>query len=257
MTEKENTLLILWSFVDLVVLILALVIAYCLNIGDVQNAVHPFHFYLLHVLFSWIVTCFAFSGKRHLYLRDSYKHRVLRIIKKSIIFAGILILTSFFISKGNYSRWFLCSFFVIFTVGKIIAYRLIYILLKKRRERGKSVKKALIVGYTDTAVNLKEMFQNNAMLGYKFVGYVKYAERDIAEIPENDLSLLAGNTSQLEEIIKETKAEVVFSVFSVFQNKNNIQHQLTACNHCGVRLYLIPETAFHFGKHKMEYLGSL
>ena len=257
MTEKENTLSILWLFVDLLVLTFSVTIAYWLDIGDVQHSVHSFQFYLFHVICSWIIV-FLFYSQKNSHFRDSYKKRVLRILKKTIIFTGILVTSAFLISKGSYSRWFLFSYVGIFTFGEIIAYKLIYIVIRKRRETGKSVKNVLIIGYTDTSVKLKEMFENNPMIGYKFVGYVKYAERDISEIPANDLPFLAGNTNQLEEIIKQTKTEVVFSVFSIFQNKNNIQQQLKACNHCGVRLYLIPETAPYLSSgRKLEYLDNL
>ena len=256
MNEKENTLSFLWLFVDLLVLVFSVIIAYWLNIGDVQQG-HSFQFYLFHVVFSWI-TVFLFYSQKNSYFRDSYKHRVLRILQKTVIFTGILIATAFLISKGDYSRWFLFSYVSIFILGEIIIYKLIYTAIKKRRKNGKSVKNALIVGYTDTSVRLKEMFQNNPMVGYKFAGYVKYAERDISEIPTDDLPLLAGDTNQLENVIKQTKAEVVFSVFSIFQNRNNIQQQLAACNHCGVRLYLIPEIAPYLrGGRRLEYLDNL
>ena len=257
MNGKENSLLIIWLIIDVVLLTMSISIAYCCNIGDVQQTSYSLPFYVFHGVFSWILTYFIFS-KKYLYLRNSYKHRVMRILRRTGVFTIILLAMAFFFEKGGYSRIFLISYVGIFLVEEFIAYKLIYIILGKRRENGKSVKRALIVGYTDISVQLKNLFENDSMLGYKFAGFVRYAERNIAEIPEDELVYFVGDTEDLEQIIKKTRAEVVFSVFSFFQTKNKVQQQLIACNHCGVRLYLIPETSrWMRNDRNVESLGNL
>lgn len=256
MNGKENSLLILWLFVDLLALTISILGLYYLNIRDVQTQ-QPFYFYLLLAYFSWFITYLILS-KKYLYLRDSYKHRVYRILKRVGFFLVVMLVITFFLERESYSRIFLLSFAGLFLIGELIAYKLIYIILKKRRDSGKSVKRALIVGYNDTSVQLRKLFENDSMLGYKFAGFVRYAERDIDEIPENEQEYFVGDTSELEQIIKATGVEVVFSVFSFFQTKNNVQQQLVACNHCGVRLYLIPETTRWMRKERsVEELGNL
>ena len=240
MNGKENSLLFLWLGIDLYILTLSIFAAYFFNISNVQETAYPFYIYLFHGLFSWVVTYFI-SEKKNLYLRDSYKHRVYRIIKRTSVFTIVLVVAIFLLPKGNYSRIFLLSYTAIFFVGEIITYKFIYIILKARRKKGKSVKKALIIGYNDLSLHLKKLFEADSMLGYKFVGFVRYAERCASDIPSDDLSYFIGDTSQMEEVMKESGAEVVFSVFSIFQNNSNIQQQLIACKHLGIRLYLIPE----------------
>ena len=257
MNQKENSLMLLWLVVDLFVLTLSISIVHFFNVGDVQHTTYPYYIYLLYGLLSWTITYLVFT-KKYLYLRDSYKHRAFRILKRVGIFTTVSMVVLFLFMKGGYSRIFILSYIAVFLVGELVVYKIIYFVLKARRNKGKSVKRALVIGYSNTSVQLKELFEEDSLLGYKFVGFVKYAERNIAEIPKQDHPSIVGDTSELEQVIKESQAEVVFSVFSLFRNNDNLQQQLTACNHLGVRLYLIPETTrwFHEGSN-VESLGNL
>lgn len=254
--SKENSLLLIYIIIDLFLLNLSIVISYYFNLGSIQGNQYGTRFYMLQANLAWVVTYFVFS-KNNLYLRDSYKHRFLRICKRVGWFTLVLMVLTFIFMKGNIARTYIVSYVALFLVLELIAYWVIYTVLRLRRNRGWHTKNILLIGYNDTSVLLRRMFEKDPMLGYKFVGYVKYDLRDINDIPEEDHSYILGNTSQLEQVIKDNNIEVVFSVFSFFQNKTNTSDHLIVCNHAGVRLYLVAENQRWLRKnHDIESIGD-
>jgi Undecaprenyl-phosphate glucose phosphotransferase len=258
MNNKENSLRLIYLVVDLVLLNSAVYIAYLLNLGGVQTIdTYSIQFYMLQANFSWIITYFMLS-ERNLYLRDAFKFRILKISKQIVWFAGISMILSFIFMKGNVARSFMLAYVLLFWILEFIGYYAIYFYMRMRRNKGWHTKRILLVGYNENNALLRSMVERDPMLGYKFVGYIKYDDRDPNTIPEEDRSFILGNVSELEQIIQDAQVEVVFSAFSFFYNKVNTQEQLRTCNKLGVRLYLVTENQRWLGHHgNVESLGDL
>ncbi|GHV24292.1 undecaprenyl-phosphate glucose phosphotransferase [Bacteroidia bacterium] len=258
MNNRENNLRLIYFIIDLVLLNLVVLLAYELNLGGVQTIMtYSGIFYLLQANFALLVIYFTMTSS-NLYLRDSYQQRLLHISKRVAWFFCIIMILSFLFMKGNVARWFLFYYTLIFYVSEIITYYALYFYMRTQRNKGWHIKRILLVGYNEQNVLLRTMVEKDPMMGYKFVGYIKYDERDINTIPENDRPFIFGNVSQLEQIILDTQAEVVFSAFSFFYNKSNTQEQLITCNKLGVRLYLVTEHQRWLGRNgSIESLGDL
>jgi FlaA1/EpsC-like NDP-sugar epimerase len=214
MTNRENSLRLVYLVIDLILLNLAVFLAYWLNIGEVRQInTYSMKFYMLQANFSWIITYFAVSAN-NLYLRDSFKYRSLRISKQIALFTGVTMIISFLFMKGNVARTYMLGYILFFLALEFGSYFLIYSYMRMRRNHGLNTKRILLVGYNDNNVLLRSMMEHDPMMGYKFCGYVKYDARDINEIPEEDRPFILGNVSQLEQIIRENKIEVVFSAFN-------------------------------------------
>jgi Undecaprenyl-phosphate glucose phosphotransferase len=258
MNSRENSLLLLYIIIDLVLLNLSILIAHYFNLGYIQDTSdYGLRFYMLQANLAWIITYFGFA-KTNLYLRDTYWHRLIRISKRMTGFVIALVVLTFVLMKGDVGRAYMLCYIVIFGVLEVASYGVIYSYLRFRRSQGWHTKRIAIVGYTETSTLLRTMIDKDPMLGYKFIGYVKYDARDINEIPEEDRSCILGNTSELEQIIKDNNIEVVFSVFSFLQNKSNTYEYLKICNHIGVRLYLVAENQRWLRKNRgVESIGDL
>jgi len=205
--------------------------------------------YLLHGNLSWIITYFIFA-KKNLFLRDGYFNRIKRITYRIFIFLIIaLLLAYFFMPRTTYSRIFLLEYTLVFYVGKLIYYYILYRYLKAMREKGIHVNRVIIVGLNDTARQLKRLIQYNPSLGYKFIGYVS---------EEGSSKNLLGSTDELETIIKQQGVELVFVTLSIFNESTKSKDFLRLCNKVGVRLRFVPENQQWFkNRINMESVGQL
>ncbi|MDR2806211.1 MAG: undecaprenyl-phosphate glucose phosphotransferase [Dysgonamonadaceae bacterium] len=239
---KEKSLLVVYIIIDLFLLNLSLLIGYYFRWGNSQYLQgNDLHFYILQANLAWIITCFVFV-KNNLYLRDAFVHRVYRICRRTILFTGVLMILTFIFMNGHVIRMFIFSYIAIFLVLECVCYWLIYKYMNYRRSRGWNTRRVLLVGYNETSQLFRKMIESTPMLGYQFIGYVKYDTRDINDIPEPERPFVLGNASCLEQIIESNHIQAVFSVFSFFKDKNNIDEQLSICNKTGVRMYLVAES---------------
>jgi Undecaprenyl-phosphate glucose phosphotransferase len=257
MNSRENSLLLIYIIIDLVLLNLSMLIAYYFNLGSIQSNQYDIRFYILLANSAWVITYFAFS-KNNLYLRDSYRHRFFRICKRVAWFLVTVMALTFLFMNGNVGRTYILSSIVLFLILELLTYWVVYTYLQARRNQGWYTKRILLIGYNETSISLKKMVDSDPMLGYKFIGYVKYDVRDMNDIPERDRPYILGNASQLEQVIKEYNIEVVFSVFSFFRDKTNTYEHLIVCNHAGVRMYLVAENQHWLRKNRdIESIGDL
>jgi len=246
MNSRESKLILLYLISDLIILNLSILLLASINpVINLQNLSS----YLLHGNLSWIITYFIFA-KKNLFLRDGYFNRIKRITYRIFIFLIIaLLLAYFFMPRTTYSRIFLLEYTLVFYVGKLIYYYILYRYLKAMREKGIHVNRVIIVGLNDTARQLKRLIQYNPSLGYKFIGYVS---------EEGSSKNLLGSTDELETIIKQQGVELVFVTLSIFNESTKSKDFLRLCNKVGVRLRFVPENQQWFkNRINMESVGQL
>jgi Undecaprenyl-phosphate glucose phosphotransferase len=220
---------------------LAILLACYFDFGDIQS--HPNHhlaFYMLQANLAWILIYFAFFTN-NLYLRNAFRHRVFRIFRRIGLFLLLLLILVFLSMRDSVAWMFIFSYILVFFILETLGYWLIYSYLKYIQSRKGHNRRVLLVGYSGTSRLFREMIENTPMLGYKFVGYVKYDACDPDTVSEEEQAYVLGNTSQLAEIIKANNINVVFSVFSFLLDKVNINEQLMICNQAGIRMYLVTE----------------
>ncbi|MDD4969976.1 MAG: undecaprenyl-phosphate glucose phosphotransferase [Paludibacter sp.] len=249
MKSRESELIMLYLISDLIILNLSVILIASVfpvvNLHDYYN----FSTYLLHANLSWIITYFVFS-KKNLFLRDGYINRVKRITNRIFVFIIVaLVLAYLFMPRTTYSRIFLLEYTLLFYIGKLIYYYLLYRYLKAMREKGIHVNRVIIVGLNDTARQLNKLIRYNPTLGYKFIGYVS------DELNSKDL---LGSTNELEQVIKEHHIEMVFVTLSIYNESKKSKDFLRLCNKTGVRLRFVPENQQWFkNRINMESVGQL
>ena len=128
--------------------------------------------YFLHANLAWIITYFVFA-KKNLYLRDDFLNRVIRILRRTLIFLLVAGVLGFVFQTDHISRLFLLQYTLLFLTGKLLFYGWLYAYLKRRRSSGRRhLNRVLIVGHNDTSRYLRRVIDHTYILGYQFVGYV-------------------------------------------------------------------------------------
>ena len=97
---------------------------------------------------------------------------------------------------------------------------------------------------------LKDLFYNNPMLGYEFIGFV-------ADVSEEDKDHI-GHINELEQLVTNHSVDFIFVTLSVYNDLNKSKEMLAVCNKIGVRLRFVPENQYWYkSSMNLESVGSL
>lgn len=250
MRSNSNFLLLIYLIIDLCVLnVVIILIAWISPTISLWN--YPqMAIYLLHANLSWILTYFIYS-KKNLYLRDGFLNRLKRITIRFFIFILIAVSIEFFIMPQGFSRLFFVEYTLLCYVLKILFYWALYNYLEQVRLRGQHNNRALIVGVNKTSLKLRDMIDENPILGYKFVGFVTDTN------PINQAVVL-GKPDDLSEILEKNQIEMVFITIPLFLNSKRSNNYLRICNNLGVKVRFIPDNQRWLRSHlNLESIGNL
>lgn len=249
MNTTENDLIVIYLTIDLAILNISIFLTAWLSLILFSVDIPNLSPYLLNANLSWILTYMIFA-KRNLFLRDGYINRVWRISKRTVIFLIISSVLIVLTKADHFSRSFLIYITLLFYVGKLIFYRILYSYMKYKRRNNLNTQKVLIVGINETTKFLKRLIESNPMLGYQFIGFA--SAKNLSD------EKIIGHKNDLEKLIKEHNINMVFVSLSIFAEKNNSKNYLRICNQLGVRLRFVPENQRWLkSRVNMETLGGL
>ncbi|MCY1719101.1 undecaprenyl-phosphate glucose phosphotransferase [Prolixibacteraceae bacterium Z1-6] len=252
MRSRETELLYIYLAFDLFLLNAALLLTAWISLDISVRDYNSIISYILHGNLAWVITYVAFS-KKNLYLRDSFLHRIWRISKRQVIFIVVSGAIALIFLPEHISRLFFFQYCLLFYIGKIIAYWLIYSYLKFKRSKRMNTTQVAVVGCGDTGNILKDIIESNPNLGYTFSGFV------CSNTPENEKYL--GHPDNLEELIDKHNIHVIFYTISFFNGGNAEQRGkevLKICNRKGVRLKFVPTNQQWFRRRlNMESMGDM
>lgn len=196
-----------------------------------------------------VITYSVFS-RRNLYLHDYFSNRVKRITYRVIIFIIISFIIAQFFLPLNFSHLFLIQCAALFYIGKLVFYYFLYTYLKLRRAKGFYVHRVLIIGMNDMGVFLRNLLENNPLLGYDFLGYVSDKGDKNKEV--------LGDINELASIVSQNQIDILFVTHSAYNDTAKSKELLDICNKIGVRLRFVPENQYGFKSTlNMESVGSL
>lgn len=249
MKSKETELAIIYLFFELIILNLAILIMGSLSLNVFHKQNYQVATYLLHGNFSWIIT-YLILTKKNLFLRDGYINRIIRITYRTAVFLVISIVLNFLLMPKEYSRLAFLEYSILFYIGMLAFYRLLYSYLKLNRKRGIHVNRVLIVGINDTTTFLKRIIQNNPIIGYKFIGFINHEAADDPEI--------LGTPLELSVLIHKHHIQMVFVSTEALNHADALKQYLKICKWMGVRLRVVPESRNLFGYRRAdESVGSI
>lgn len=256
MISNEANLKILYLFIDIFILNVAVAIVFYLTPYIHVLGIEEISLYFLHANTSGVFTYAVFS-RRNLYLHDTFFNRVKRINKRILIFIAVsFVLAQLFLPR-TFSRIFVLEYTALFYIGKLIFYFSLYRYLKYRRAKGHYIHRAFIIGMNDMGVLLRELMDSNPMLGYDVVGYIAENNKNKNDNDDGSKNAL-GRIEDLYELVTKHKVDFVFVTLSEYLDVNKSKELLAVCNRLGVRLRFVPENQYWFNKKKnLESVGSL
>ncbi|NDP20093.1 MAG: undecaprenyl-phosphate glucose phosphotransferase [Paludibacter sp.] len=249
MKSNETELRFLYLAFDII--ILNIVITLLFSISPIINIIniHDKKVYILLLNMAEVITYSVFS-RRNLYLHDYFSNRVKRITYRVIIFIIISFIIAQFFLPLNFSHLFLIQCAALFYIGKLVFYYFLYTYLKLRRAKGFYVHRVLIIGMNDMGVFLRNLLENNPLLGYDFLGYVSDKGDKNKEV--------LGDINELASIVSQNQIDILFVTHSAYNDTAKSKELLDICNKIGVRLRFVPENQYGFKSTlNMESVGSL
>jgi len=250
MRSNETELRYLYLAFDLIILNLSFAIVYYMS--PISNGLNPNEIssYILLLNMSDVITYSVFS-RRNLYLHDNFSNRVRRITNRGLIFVAVTFISAILFLPKDFSQLLLLECAFLFYIGKLIFYFGLYTYLKYSREKGLYVHRVLIIGPNDMGIFLRELLDNNPMLGYDFVGYITNKVDDKTEE-------VLGHMDNLAQLVKENTIDYIFVTLSEYNDLKKCKELLAKCNKIGVRLRFVPENQYWFKPSmNMESVGSL
>ncbi|MCF6341567.1 MAG: undecaprenyl-phosphate glucose phosphotransferase [Bacteroidales bacterium] len=141
---------------------------------------------------AWLISANIFAAYKT--DRQVYKKEILLTYIKTIVFFFFLFLLFFQVVTLNYyQRDEIKYLFVIFFASLLFWQFLLFFILHFYRKLGYNYRNVVIVGYDDKANELKDYFNGNPWLGYRFKGFFTHQKSDKKEV--------AGTYSELETFI--------------------------------------------------------
>ena len=101
-----------------------------------------------------------------------------------------------------------------FVLVILIKYLLFYYLKKYRIITGSNYRNAIIIGYTQEAKNLKELFEKRNDYGYRFFGY--FSDKKTNE-------QVKGKVADIKNYVIENKIDEIYCSLNEITNEQLIQ----------------------------------
>ena len=201
------------------------------SIGMTESKpLYPIFIYYNPLLF-FSVSAIAIYFVKGLYRNDRGVHWVDRlfVIVKSMLIACLIMALFLLLSKGYevgflYSRFVLISFVIVSISVSFLTRQTIYLTRRWFWKRRLNLKRILIVGQDQTALDIKSLLSKSPELGYDIVSIIS---------PVNDQTALTNPKSEpaIDKLVdtceKERVREVIF--LNITKYYKNVIHQAIKC----------------------------
>lgn len=157
--------------------------------------------FFLFINLAWTISASIFKAYKLDY--TLHKKEILLIYIKTIIIFFFLFLLFFqVVSFGYYSRDNIKVLFPVFFALLILWRFFLYYVFLIYRKLGYNYSNVIIIGYNDTATQLKDYFKNNPWIGYRFNGFFTFQKSDRKEI--------IGTYNELEEFVRNNNIDEIY-----------------------------------------------
>ncbi len=247
--ENQKILNAINVIIDAFIVVLSYFIAYKIRVNsDSILYIESISFdqyirYLLVVLPIYIVSYYMFK----LYTAQRLKsitHEISKIVRANIIATSVFFVVLFFIKSVNYSRYMIIIF-MIYNIALTVSYRIILrYVLRRIRKKGFNIKRAFLIGTSDTAMDFLKKTQKNMQWGYKIIGIFEDVvdEKKQAKLKNKfPLEYIPRYTYlKLEEqLSQKTVDEVVIGMKLTEYEK--LEDIIKICEKSGVKTQIIPD----------------
>jgi putative colanic acid biosysnthesis UDP-glucose lipid carrier transferase len=204
----------------------------------------PLPLFIVYQLFIW--SFIAFSINFYEVFRFTKPIEIFNLLIKQIFLFSLMLMAFFSITKDIIDSLWQFIYFVVsvFATISFFKYVLYYYLKKYRSVLGGNIRNTIIIGYTKSAKNLKELFISRPDYGYRFQGFFsdKVVDKEII-----------GNIDTVESFVIENKID---DIYCAIKELDNIQLKklLFFAEKNNITIKFIPESNEIYAKNlKVDY----
>ena len=196
-------------------------------------------FFYFYQGFAWLVIAF-FIGFYEVFRFTTPAEIFAKIVKQTIVFVLLVIAYFPFYKDAQFSgRAVFYYFAAVFALTIFTKFLLFYYLKRYRIATGSNFRKAVIVGYTAEAINLKNLFDKRIDYGYVFSGYFSDKKQN-AEI--------IGKIQDLKTFVFEEKIDEIYCSISELTNEQ-IKDLVNFSDDNNLTVKFIPDSKQIFSKN--------
>ncbi len=239
--ENQKTLNTIQVILDLVMVVVALVLAYWFRFSNYEGSHLEFESYVptLVLLVPLHFFLYYFLGLYEPRRRKSLSFEVGKIIQANLLSTMILFTLLYIIKEIHYSRQVLVYFVIFTSILTITERAVLRAALNNIRKKGYNKKHILIIGTGRLAKRLIMALKENRYLGYEIIGIVD----ENAIVGKNLAGVtVIGGISDLENIITERKIDEIFITIST-RDYDIFRKIIKICEKSGVRTQIVPDYA--------------
>lgn len=203
-------------------------------------------FYLFepYLIITWLLISF-FVGFYEVYRFTTPVEILSKILKQFVVFCLVVIAFFPFAKESIFSGKAIAIFMTIsFILVVLIKYLLFYYLKKYRIITGSNFRNAIIIGYTQEAKNLKELFEKRNDYGYRFFGY--FSDKKANE-------QVKGKVADIKKYVIENKIDEIYCSLNEITNEQ-LKDLVEFSDENNKTIKFIPDTKQIFSKNlKIDY----
>lgn len=224
-------------FLDLLVVVL-------LSLFFFKELRVDFYLFELYLIITWSLIAF-FVAFYEVYRFTTPVEILSKILKQFVVFCLVVIAYFPFAKESIFSGKAIAFFMTFsFILVILIKYLLFYYLKKYRIITGSNYRNAIIIGYTQEAKNLKELFEKRNDYGYRFFGY--FSDKKVNE-------QVIGKVAEIKNYVIENKIDEIYCSLNEITNEQ-LKDLVEFADENNKTIKFIPDTKQIFSKNlKIDY----
>ncbi|HRE77832.1 MAG TPA: undecaprenyl-phosphate glucose phosphotransferase [Flavobacterium sp.] len=197
-----------------------------------------------YLIITWLIISF-FVGFYEVYRFTTPVEILSKILKQFVVFCLVIIAYFPFAKESIFSGKAIAIFMTIsFVLVVLLKYLLFYYLKKYRIITGSNYRNAIIIGYTQEAKNLKELFEKRNDYGYRFFGY--FSDKKTNEE-------VRGKVADIKNYVIENKIDEIYCSLNEITNEQ-LKDLVEFADENNITIKFIPDTKQIFSKNlKIDY----
>jgi putative colanic acid biosynthesis UDP-glucose lipid carrier transferase len=216
-----------------------------LGIYFFEGLVSKLNTYILYLLITWSAIAFLINFYEVFRFTTPVEIST-KILKQCSLFSLLIFAYYPFTQEVIFNEKAVLLYVLFFTILiSIFKFLLFYYLKKYRIVTGSNYRNIVIIGHTEEAVRLKELFEDRIDYGYRFLGY--YSNK--SKSPE-----ISGSLEELKIFILNNKVDEIFSSLEEMTNDQTID-MVEFADTNNINIKFIPGSKEIFSKNlKINYL---
>ncbi|MCC5813701.1 MAG: undecaprenyl-phosphate glucose phosphotransferase [Leptospira sp.] len=150
----------------------------------------------------------------------------------------VFILAVLFFFRGeSFSRLIITFYAIIAPITISIAHFILRGILRNLRKKGYNLRSVVILGTGKNALGFQESIKKHSIYGYVIAGFVIGKKNLLPKAV--DPKMVIGKWKEFENILNETKPDLVIYAFSL-EEGGNLKDAIDLCDYYGIDLKVIP-----------------